>query len=125
SRLVRSALREETFELYGDGKQTRDFTFVDDVVHAMRGASRSPWCGVANIGGGARTSMNRAIEIMEELCGPVSVTRRPPQQVDVRHTAADISVARSQFGYRPRVSLEEGLKAMVSGERLHDEVMAR
>lgn len=124
ARLVRSAVRGEPFELYGNGEQTRDFTFVADVVRAMRDAAGSSWCGVANIGGGARTSMNQVVSIVEEQCGSIDVTRRPVQDGDVRHTAADISVAAAAFAYAPRTSLHEGLAAMVAFERSSGEMVA-
>jgi nucleoside-diphosphate-sugar epimerase len=123
ARLVRAALDGEEFEVYGDGQQTRDFTFVGDVVQAMRDAATSPWCGVANIGGGSRTTLNAVLDIMRELCGELRIVRRPQATGDVRHTAADTSVAEAAFGYRPRTSLVQGLAAMVDGERSPQEAM--
>ena len=117
SRLVAAALAGEEFEVYGDGEQTRDFTFVGDVVQAMRDAAASDWCGVANIGGGSRTSLNAVLDIVSDLCGELRVVRRPRATGDVRHTAADTSVAQAAFGYRPRTSLPEGLAAMVTWAR--------
>ena len=67
SRLVAAALAGEEFEVYGDGEQTRDFTFVGDVVGAMRDAAASDWCGVANIGGGSRTSLNAVLDMVRDL----------------------------------------------------------
>jgi len=124
ARLVRAAIRGDTFTLYGDGEQTRDFTFVADAVQGLDRASRSEWCGVANIGGGARTSMNEVIGIVESLCGPVHVVRLRAQDGDARHTAADTSIARAAFGYAPSTSLVDGLAAMVEWERAHMEVAA-
>lgn len=117
SRLVESALRHEPFLLYGDGGQSRDFTYVGDVVTAMREAALSPWTGVANIGGGARTTMNEVISAVTEIAGPIDVVRLPAQRGDVRHTAADTSRAREGFGYAPQVSLREGLERMVASRR--------
>ena len=117
SRLVAAALAGEEFEVYGDGEQTRDFTFVGDVVKAMRDAAASDWCGVANIGGGSRTSLNAVLDIVSNLCGELRVVRRPQATGDVRHTAADTSAAQAAFGYRPRTSLPEGLAAMVTWAR--------
>jgi nucleoside-diphosphate-sugar epimerase len=114
SRLVDAAVRERTFLLYGDGEQTRDFTFVDDVVAAMRQAALSTWTGVANVGGGSRISMNEVIELVKQIAGRVDVVRLPSQRGDVRDTAADISTAKSAFGYVPQTSVEEGLKRMIS-----------
>jgi len=123
SRLVRAALSGEPFEIYGDGRQTRDFTFVGDVVQALRDAARSPWCGIANIGGGSRRSLNDAVEIIGELLGHLRILRRPEAAGDARDTAADISVAAAAFGYRPRTSLRDGLAAMVATERVSDEAL--
>lgn len=117
SRLVEAALNDETFLLYGDGQQSRDFTYVEDVVVAMRKAALSPWTGVANIGGGMRTTMNDVIATVRELAGSFEVVRLAAQRGDVRHTAADITVAREAFGYEPQVRLREGLARMVESSR--------
>ena len=111
---MEAAVRHRTFELYGDGSQTRDFTYVADVVTAMRNAALSDWCGVANIGGGSRTSMKEVIAMVEALCGPIEITYGRTQQGDVRHTAADTRVAATAFGYAPRTSISDGLEAMVA-----------
>ena len=116
-RLVEAAVGHRTFELYGDGSQTRDFTYVADVVSAMRNAALGDWCGVANIGGGARTSMKEVIATVEALCGPVDITYGRTQQGDVRHTAADTSVAATAFGYAPKTSIADGIEAMVAWAR--------
>jgi nucleoside-diphosphate-sugar epimerase len=118
SRLVHAAVSGEPFEIYGDGRQTRDFTFVGDVVQALRDAAHSPWCGIANIGGGSRRSLNDAVEIVGELLGHVRILRRSDAAGDARDTAADISVAAAAFGYRPHTSLRDGLAAMVATERV-------
>ena len=113
SRLVDCAMTGQPFLLYGDGEQSRDFTYVDDVVNAVRLSALSPWTGVANIGGGSRTTMNRVIDLVSGLARSVDVVRLPVQRGDVRHTAADTTVAREAFGYAPTVPLEEGLARMV------------
>jgi nucleoside-diphosphate-sugar epimerase len=125
SRLVSAALYGRTFELYGDGEQTRDFTFVGDVVQAMLDVADSQWCGVVNIGGGARTSMNQVIDIVTSLTGPIAVERQPAQRGDARHTAADTAVASSAFGYHPRTTLADGLAQMVAYEEERQEVTVR
>ena len=124
SRLVDCALSGEPFLLYGDGEQSRDFTYVADVVNAVRLAALSPWTGVANIGGGSRTTMNRVIDLVSRLARPVDVVRLPVQRGDVRHTAADTTVAREAFGYAPTVHVEEGLARMVdaASDRVLEEV---
>jgi nucleoside-diphosphate-sugar epimerase len=122
SRLVHSAVHGGIFELYGDGEQTRDCTFVGDVVTAMRDAATSEWVGVANIGGGHQVSMNEVIARLSEICGPMEISRKPPVAGDVRHTGADTRVAAAGFGYRPRTTLDEGLRAMVEWERVREVV---
>lgn len=117
ARLVSAALNGTSFLLYGDGEQTRDFTFVEDVVAAMRRAALSTFTGVANIGGGARTSMIEAVRTVEALSQPIDLVRLPVQHGDVRHTGADISLARQSFGYDPQVNLREGLSRMVRYEQ--------
>ncbi|MER5552243.1 NAD-dependent epimerase/dehydratase family protein [Streptomyces sp. NPDC002793] len=112
SRLLAAASGGPAFRLYGDGEQTRDFTYVSDVVSAMRAAARSPFTGVANIGGGSPLSVNTAVAAFERLVGPVLLTRHPAVPGDARHTAADIGRARAAFGFRPRTELTEGLTAM-------------
>jgi nucleoside-diphosphate-sugar epimerase len=116
-RLIRAAIRGDWFEVYGDGEQSRDFTFVGDVVRAMHDAAMSDWEGVANVGGGHETSLNQVISLVEEMCGPIRLVRRPTALGDVRHTGADTRVARAAFGYDPQTTLEEGLVAMVDWER--------
>ncbi|MGY1681892.1 NAD-dependent epimerase/dehydratase family protein [Geodermatophilus sp. SYSU D01176] len=117
SRLVSAALDGGTFELYGDGSQTRDFTYVGDVVRAMGDVARSDFTGVANLGGGSRTSMSEVLRIVSELAGEPTVIRRPAQRGDVRDTAADTTTAFRGFGYVPRVGLREGLGSMVEAQR--------
>jgi nucleoside-diphosphate-sugar epimerase len=124
SRLVSCAVRRRSFELYGDGEQTRDCTFVGDVVAAMHNAARSDWVGVANIGGGLRVSMNEVIAMLSDICGPIDVSRTPPSPGDVRHTGADIRLAQREFRYRPTTTLRDGLEAMVAWERGREEIAA-
>lgn len=117
SQLIGNALRKTPFLLFGDGRQTRDFTFVGDVVEAMSAAALSSWTGVANIGGGSRTSMSEVIRTVGSLLGhDVDTVRMPAQPGDVRDTAADTTVARRGFGYAPTVPLTMGLARMIESE---------
>lgn len=102
-------------EVYGDGQQTRDFTFVADVVDAIRAAADSPAsavCGqILNIGGGSSVSLNGAIETLSEISErPVEVLHRAGQRGDVRDTSAAIARAVERLGFTPRVGLREGLE---------------
>jgi nucleoside-diphosphate-sugar epimerase len=117
SRLIGATLRGDSFTLFGDGRQTRDFTYIDDVTAAMRAAALSGWTGVANIGGGSQTSLMEVIQIVGSLTGrPVKAEHRPAQPGDVRDTAADTALAQRAFGYVPAVPLAEGLAQMVAAE---------
>lgn len=117
ARLVAAACSQRPFPLYGDGGQSRDFTYVGDVVAAMRAAALSPWTGVANLGGGCEATMRQVIELLGQLAPPVRVVRGPSRPGDARRTVADITVARAAFGYRPATDLRSGLAAMVLAER--------
>ena len=113
NRFIRAALTHEAITLYGDGEQTRDFTFVLDAVAATIAAGERGVPGTAyNIGGGSRVSMNDVLRIIERIAGhPLKVTREDAQKGDMRDTYADTSLARRDLGFFPRVSLEEGIQA--------------
>jgi len=98
---------------YGDGEQTRDFTFVADAVAATMAAGTSGVPGrVYNIGGGSRVTVNRVFEIIGDVVGrPVTIDQQPSQKGDMRDTFADSSRAQADLGFSPSHSLEEGLKA--------------
>lgn len=118
-RFIRSVLTGTPIVLYGDGEQSRDFTFVGDIVAANVAAAEAAAKGaVYNLGGGSRTTVNEVIATIGRLAGrdPV-VDRREMQLGDVRHTAADTSAARREIGFAPRVSLEEGLARQVEWQK--------
>ena len=113
-RFCTAALDGLPLEVLGDGRQTRDFTFVDDVVAAARAAADAPGVleSAVNIGGGSRSALNQAIELLGELSGrELEVTHREHQRGDVIDTGADISAAKRALGYEPQVGLSEGLAA--------------
>lgn len=112
-RFLKAALEDKPICVYGDGEQTRDFTFVADAVSATEAAAARGVPGrVYNIGGGSRVSINHVLTLLERCVGRrVKVLREPPQKGDMRDTYADTSSARSDLGFRPSVSLEDGLKA--------------
>ena len=112
-RFIRAAIRREPITLYGDGEQTRDFTFVSDVVSANIAAGERGVPGRAyNIGGGSRVSINQVLDIIGRIAGRrLDVRREPTQKGDMRDTFADTTLARADLGFAPKVSLEEGIEA--------------
>jgi UDP-glucose 4-epimerase len=112
-RFIRAALKDEPITLYGDGEQTRDFTFVADAVAATLAAAERGVPGTAyNIGGGARVSMNHVLRIIERIAGrPLEIAREGAQKGDMRDTYADSSLAAKDLGFAPKVTLEEGIHA--------------
>ena len=112
-RFIRAALDGKPITLYGDGEQTRDFTFVADAVAATVAAGDKGVPGRAyNVGGGSRVSMNQVIEIIGDLAGrPLDVRREPSQKGDMRDTYADTTLARTDLGFAPSVTLEQGIEA--------------
>jgi UDP-glucose 4-epimerase len=113
NRFIRAAIKDEPITLYSDGEQTRDFTFVSDAVAATIAAGDRGVNGTAyNIGGGSRVSMNHVVKIIERVAGrPLRILREDAQKGDMRDTYADTSLARKDLGFRPEVSLEEGIQA--------------
>lgn len=104
-------LRNETLTIFGDGEQTRDFINVRDVVQAnIKAAMTRGISGAFNTGSGDRISINCLVELIKN-CSNLNpqVEFSSPRPGDVRHSLADISAARSALGFKPSVSLEEGL----------------
>jgi UDP-glucuronate 4-epimerase len=105
-------LDDEPVSVFGGGTQTRDFTYVSDVVAATRQAATLPNLGgeVFNIGGGSQISLNDAIAVIEKLAGrSLRVSRRPAEAGDVKHTGAATAKAEAALGLDGRVQLEDGL----------------
>ncbi|HTK29609.1 MAG TPA: NAD-dependent epimerase/dehydratase family protein [Vicinamibacterales bacterium] len=112
-KFLRAAIRGEPISVYGDGEQTRDFTYVADAVAATIAAGIRGIPGrVYNIGGGSRVSVNDVIGMIGRITGrrPL-VTTEAAQKGDMRHTFAETWLARTDLGFQPRVGLEEGLAA--------------
>lgn len=112
-RFIRAAISGQSITLYGDGGQTRDFTFIADIVAANRAAGdRGTPGAVYNIGGGSRVSVNQVLDLVGQITGrPLDVRREEAQKGDMRDTFADTSRARADLGFAPTVTLEEGLRA--------------
>ncbi|BBD59792.1 NAD-dependent epimerase/dehydratase [Nostoc sp. HK-01] len=111
-KFFKAILQDEAIPIYGDGQQTRDFTFVSDVVAAnLAAASEASAVGkILNIGGGSRVVLTEVLDTMAEIVGqPIKKNYIEKAMGDARHTAADISQAQKILGYQPQVSLREGL----------------
>ncbi|USG63459.1 GDP-mannose 4,6-dehydratase [Brevibacillus ruminantium] len=104
--------RGESVTLYGDGQQSRDFTYVSDATEANLLAAKYGEPGdVFNIGGEREIKLLEVLELMGELTAHTpKLVHAPPVPGDSRRTCADISLARSKLGYQPQVKLEEGLR---------------
>ena len=113
-RFITRVLAHEPPVIYGDGKQTRDFTFVKDVVKANILAMQSPAEGVFNIACGQRVSLNELAGKIMEITGiKLDLIYDKPRQGDVRDSLADISSAGDRLGYKPDFDLNMGLEATV------------
>ncbi|MDP6418744.1 MAG: NAD-dependent epimerase/dehydratase family protein [Candidatus Krumholzibacteria bacterium] len=111
SRFFRAALREEEIPVYGDGKQTRDYTFVEDIVECfLRAAEYEGEHFVFNAGGGSRLPLLEVFEIMESLLGkPLRLRHEERKKGDVLDTLASTERIREELDFLPQVSLTEGL----------------
>jgi UDP-glucose 4-epimerase len=115
-RLIRCLLAGQSPTIHGDGRQSRDFTFVRDVVRASLLAAEAPDVSgkVYNIACGRRTSLLELVTILNELLGTfVKPEHIHPRPGDVRHSQADITRAERELGYLPSVSLRQGLRRCV------------
>ncbi len=109
-KFITAALRNRTPVIYGDGEQTRDFVYVEDVVAANLLAARWKAPGLYNVASGISTSINELLRIVENVTGrALSPLRQPARPGDVRHSAANISKI-LRMGWEPEVSLERGLQ---------------
>ncbi len=112
-KFIRALLSGEEIVIYGDGNQTRDFTFVSDAVAANLACAEADVAGqVFNIGGGSRVSVNYVLDVLQRLSGlEARLHYIENQKGDVRDTHGDTTRARDALGFRPSVTIEEGLRA--------------
>ena len=117
SRFIAGLLGGENPVIFGDGEQSRDFTYVANVVDAnLRAAQSATAVGqVINIANGEQITLNELLRVMKRITGrdKARADYREPRTGDVRHSLADISLARELLGYEPRVGLEEGLRKTI------------
>jgi nucleoside-diphosphate-sugar epimerase len=113
SRFILALLDSAQPVVFGDGEQSRDFTYVDNVVDATLRACEAPGASgmVFNVGTSARITLNDTLKLLEKISGkPVRAKYDPPRTGDILHSQADISLGRRVLGYNPRVAFEEGLR---------------
>jgi nucleoside-diphosphate-sugar epimerase len=113
SRFMLAILDGQTPVIYGDGQQSRDFTFVSNVVDEVLRASEAPGASgrVFNGGTGARITLNQVLQQLGQITGKaISAKHEPERNGDIRDSQADISLARGVLGYEPKVMFEEGLR---------------
>jgi UDP-glucose 4-epimerase len=111
-RFTKAILEDKEIIVYGDGEQTRDFTYIDDIVNANILAMINGINGnVYNIGGGSRIDLNNVIKLLEIITGKLAKIKKSENQYgDMRDTLADITKAKMELGYNPVVKIEEGLE---------------
>jgi nucleoside-diphosphate-sugar epimerase len=114
SRFISALLNDERPVIFGDGEQSRDFTYIENVIAANLSAASSPKASghVINVANGQRITLNELLSELKELTGKTDVTAeyREPRVGDVRHSLADITIARELLGYESKVELREGLR---------------
>jgi UDP-glucose 4-epimerase len=116
-RFILWALQGQPLEIHGDGQQSRDFTYIDNVVEANLLAARAPGTAgeVFNVGCGERVSLLTIVEMLEQSLGrPIPRRHAPARPGDVPHTLADIGKAKRLLGYQPLVSFDEGFRRTVA-----------
>ena len=120
SKFVTTLLNGDRPMIFGDGEQSRDFTYVANVVDAnIRAAESADAVGeVINLGVNQRTTLNQLLSELQKIIGTnIAPQYEPPRAGDIRHSLADISRAEKLLGFKPLIGLEEGLKATVDWYR--------
>ena len=112
NKFMHAILRDDSIDVYGDGQQTRDFTFVRDIVDGIVRAPQAPPGSVINLGGGHRVTLLEALSTLAEVSGrSPRLVMHDPEPGDARDTWADLQRAQDCLGYAPSVNLREGLAA--------------
>jgi UDP-glucose 4-epimerase len=114
-RFITAILKDTSPQIYGDGNQTRDFTFVSDVVTANIHAAESSSTGIFNIAGGKRISINDLVNLINKICRKnIKMTYVKSREGDILHSLADISRAEEKLNYKPKYSIDEGMKETIA-----------
>jgi UDP-glucuronate 4-epimerase len=118
-KFTRQILGGEEIDLYGDGSSLRDYTYIDDIVSGVLGSLNAPpGYRVYNLGESATISLTDLVTLLEKACGRPAIRRtRSPQPGDVPITHADISRARAEIGYDPRMPIDQGVSRFVDWYR--------
>jgi len=118
ARFISQLLAGHQITVFGDGRQIRDFTYVDDAVRATIAAARGRPGAVYNVGGGHPVELRQAYELLGTILErSVDVLGLPATAGDVRETGADGTLAREELGFTPQIGFEEGLRAQVKAAR--------
>lgn len=113
-RFITNVLNDKSPIIYGDGTQTRDFTFVDDVVTVNILAAESHSTGIFNVAGGKRISINELADSIIKLCRKnIKLNYIPLREGDIQHSLADITQAKEKFNYEPKFNITEGIKETI------------
>ena len=111
-KFFKAIAEDKQITVYGDGKQTRDFTYVDDIIEANFSSLKNGVPGeIYNIGGGSRKKLEEIFPLIESICQKkIKLVRKEKQKGDVPHTLADIQKAHKELNYSPQIQLSDGLK---------------
>jgi UDP-glucose 4-epimerase len=126
-RFLAAAYGDQPITVFGDGEQTRDFTYIADVVRANLLAMTAPiHAEPVNVGGGGQISLQEVLDLVGRITGrKLRIRREPPRPGDARHTGADGTRAEALLGYRPEVALADGLAAQAAWQAERYGVAAR
>ncbi|MGC8501587.1 GDP-mannose 4,6-dehydratase [Desulfurella sp.] len=112
-RFIKWIYEEEPVVIFGDGSQTRDFTYIDDVVNATIGGLKKVGCEAFNVGGNTSYSLNYVIDLIEKNLGKkAKIVHKEFHKADVLATRADFSKIKQTLNWEPKVSIEEGIKTL-------------
>jgi nucleoside-diphosphate-sugar epimerase len=122
AKFITQMSRNESPTIFGDGEQSRDFTFIDNVVKGNLLAASAPAAEVSgkmfNVATGTRITLNQTFELLQQIIGFSGPAKyAAPRVGDVKHSLADIALAKKHMGYTPEVSFEEGLRRTVAWYR--------